>query len=74
MGVVWAQQGGADMTQYWEYLVIILSLVLLLAGLIFVAWLQDYRRWKDVAPYYGRTYDASDSRTYRPNIDLRRTR
>lgn len=62
------------MTHNWEYLAILISLVLLLVSMIFLAWLRDYRRWKNVAPYYGRIYDASDSRTYRPNIDLRRTR
>ena len=69
-----AQQGGTGMIIYWEYLAILIGLSLVLVLLILTAWLRDFLRWRNIRPYYGRPYDASDSHTYRPNVDLRRTR
>jgi hypothetical protein len=64
------------MSAHWElfaFLALFLGLLLVLVGLVAVAWYQDRKRWRAVAPYYGKAYDAS-SRTYRPNVDLRRVR
>jgi hypothetical protein len=64
------------MSAHWElfaFLALFLGLLLVLVGLVAVAWYQDRKRWRNVPRHMGSTYDAS-SRPYRPNVDLRRVR
>lgn len=63
-------------TDRWEFdAFLYLFLAIVLWTIIEFCWAywKDHRRWKSVRPYYGKMYDAS-TKTYRPNVDLRRTR
>jgi len=61
-------------TSRWEldaFIYFFLAIFVWTIGKIIWAWWKDRRRWKAMRPYYGKPYDAS-TKTYRPNVDLRR--